>query len=278
MSYQAQRTCAECSKSVPGSGFSKTQWKKGSAARCSACCAAASRGGGGAMADRHAKGSSRGKPPQQYTGAPTEVSTAARPQRAVPGFEHAPDVTYAADWPQTKSGRGPPGAQSAIFMPLLGCALGPIEGHCTAEQLQLAERWWAAALPAWPRWIAELRASGVAEGARREQLLRTAKGSPNPLIPKSKGRGRVPHFQGKVQNRVLEEAGGGMLSIELYACVTCLYSQGAIRAAEAEEVAAAGGAAVGEGAGAAAGAADDGGGVAAAMSGLSVGEGDEAPG
>jgi hypothetical protein len=32
-----------------------------------------------------------------------------------------------------------PGAQSAIFMPLLACMLGPIEGFCTAEQLALAQ-------------------------------------------------------------------------------------------------------------------------------------------
>jgi hypothetical protein len=142
----------------------------------------------------------------------------------VPGFEGA--LTVATDWPQTKRGE-PPQAQSAIFMPLLACAVGPVEGHCSAEQLEEAERWWALALPAWPRWVATLRAAGVDE-SRREKLVASAsgkKGSATPLIFKHKGHGTVPHFKGKLQSELLEK--DPMVAIEVYACVTCLYSQSA---------------------------------------------------
>mmetsp|Transcript_14319 Transcript_14319/g.41979 ORF Transcript_14319/g.41979 Transcript_14319/m.41979 type:complete len:266 (-) Transcript_14319:371-1168(-) len=203
-------TCAHCSQTKPSSAFSTTQLRKGPGLnRCLDCVRS---------------DTSKGKRTiqlQKYTVPPTPVTIGARPQRPVPGFDHAPDVTVCTDWPRTKSG-GPPGAQSAIFMPLFACALGPIDNHCTAGQLDLATQWWTAALPAWPRWVQELRSSGVME--RKEELVRSAKGQPNPLIPKTKGRGTVPHFRGVVQTRLLENAGGGMLSIEMYACVTCLYS------------------------------------------------------
>ena len=110
-----------------------------------------------------------------------------RPQKPVPGLEN---LTVCTDWPKTKTGQ-PPGAQSAIFNPLLACVMGrPIEQHCTAEQLEVAETWWAAALPAWPRWMAALRQANVLQAPQDQAaLIGSAKGQPNPLIFKAKGRG-----------------------------------------------------------------------------------------
>ena len=51
------------------------------------------------------------------------------------------------------------------------------------------------------------------------------KGSATPLISKHKGHGTVPHFKGKLQSELLEK--DPMVAIEVYACVTCLYSQSA---------------------------------------------------
>merc|ERR1712037_383333 len=85
-----------------------------------------------------------------------------------------------------------------------------------------------AALPAWPRWIAALRAAGVCE--RRAELLAGCKGQPNPLIHKARGRGTVPHFNGRAQNDILEME--ATVAVEVYACVACLYSSSALDAAE----------------------------------------------
>ena len=49
---------------------------------------------------------------------------------------------------------------------------------------------------------------------------------PNALIPKTKGRGTVPHFNGRVQEEILE--GAPATAVEIYACVTCLYSAAAM--------------------------------------------------
>jgi len=145
------------------------------------------------------------------------VSVKQRPQRDVPGFEGA--LTCAADWPATKNGR-PPNAQSLIFNPLLACVLGPIEGHCTAQELEHASAWWAAALPAWPRWVSALRAACVPSlGA---QLIAGAKGTPSPLIPRAKGHGMVPHFNGRSQNDAIER--DPVVATEIYACVFSLYA------------------------------------------------------
>lgn len=149
---------------------------------------------------------------------PSPITTAPRPQRDVPGFEGL--LTCCTDWPQTRKGGGPPGAQSAIFNPLLACVIGPIEGHCTAEELALAHDWWTAALPAWPRWVESLLDAGVA--SRRPALLAGSKGKANPLIPKARGRGTVPHFNGRAQNDALEMEPG--VAVEVYACVACMYS------------------------------------------------------
>lgn len=209
-------TCANCDQTKVAASFSSTQLRKGpGVSRCSDCVCSPGRSG-------PRGGGKVGRPPEtKFAGPPTPVNVAPRPQRPVPGFDHAPDVAVCTDWPRTKSGR-PPGAQSAIFMPLIACALGPIEGYCTSEHLDLAARWWTLVLQAWPRWVGDLKKSGVLE--RKDELLQNTKGRPIPLIPKTKGRGTVPHFRGNLQTRLLEEAGGGMLSIELYACVASLYS------------------------------------------------------
>ena len=105
----------------------------------------------------------------QQPAPPSPPSLDPRPQMNVLGFE---GLTCCTDWPQLKKGE-PPNAQSAIFNPLIACALGSIEDHCTAEQLQFAQQWWAAALPAWPRWVAQLRDAGVATW--RQELIAQAK-------------------------------------------------------------------------------------------------------
>merc|ERR1712217_789854 len=153
----------------------------------------------------------------------TEVTLVERPQREVPGFDGS--LTCCSDWPQTKKGNVP-GAQSAIFNPLLACVIGPIEGHCTVEQLEFANAWWTAALPAWPRWVSLLRSAGVCD--RRDALLRGHKGQPNPLIYKANGHGTVPHFNGKAQNEILELEPA--VAVEVYACVACMYSTKALEA------------------------------------------------
>ena len=55
-----------------------------------------------------------------------------RPQLDIPGFEGV--LSCCMDWPQTKKG-GVPCAQSALFNPLLACALGHIPGHCSLQQV-----------------------------------------------------------------------------------------------------------------------------------------------
>ena len=114
----------------------------------------------------------------------------------VPGFDG--QLTCCTDWPWTKL----PRTQSAVFVPLLACVVGPIEGLCSEAQLEFASRWWAAALPAWPRWVRDLKKAGA--GTWREQLLRSAKGTPTPLMPKNKHCGTAPHFNGPLQGQVLE--------------------------------------------------------------------------
>lgn len=202
------RDCGDCGKSLPRKQFSKNQWRKGVTGRCTACVNVPSN-----------NGNQQKQPPRPYSGPPTPLCCDARPQMDVPGFEGS--LTVCTDWPQTRKGE-PPAAQSAIFTPLLACAIGPIEGHYTAEQLEVAQGWWALALPAWPRWVAAMRKAGVTRGP----LLAAAKGNPNPLIHKTKGRGTVPHFKGKMQVEALER--DPVVALEVYACVTCLYSQAAI--------------------------------------------------
>ena len=156
---------------------------------------------------------------------PSPLALNERPQRPVPGFDH---LTVCRDWPQTKKGE-PPSAQSGIFCPLLGCVLGPVEGYCTQADIDTAMMWWTLALPAWPRWVEELVAGGLP--GQRTKLLASAKGNPNPLIPKSRGRGTVPHIRGRLQVDALEDA-SPMVALELMACVTCLYSAEALDRAE----------------------------------------------
>jgi hypothetical protein len=235
---QEQRSCIACSKTLPKSDFSKSQWKRGPGfGRCLTCVggnATGNAGNGKAKTSFLLKAqqeSNHKRQPQRAAVVPSSYSSgtlqpaiastlslAPRPQMVVPGFDN---LTVCSDWPQTKRGE-PPAQQSAIFMPLLACVIGPVEGHCTAQQLDTAEQWWAHALPAWPRWVDALKKAGVAKS--RERLLKSARGAPNPLIPKVKGsHGTIPHFWGKLQSEALER--DPVAAVEVYACVTCLYSQ-----------------------------------------------------
>lgn len=172
-----------------------------------------------------------------------------RPQIDVPGFEGI--LTCCADWPQTKKG-GPPSAQSAIFNPLLACTLGYIPNHCTEEQVEFAMVWWSEVFPAFPRWVQELRAAGLTiDSVEGRKLMDSIS------VPKNKNKGKknneidsaqevtgamsrpsntnnlifkhpkdiygdVPHFKGRAQNHALELS--PMTAVEVYACVTCVYS------------------------------------------------------
>jgi hypothetical protein len=117
-------------------------------------------------------------------------------------------------------------------MPLLACALGPIEGYASSAELAVAEAWWAEALPAWPRWVTELQSAGIQE--HRTRLLATVKGHPTPLIPRTKRRGCAPHIRGRDQVEALELAPA--VAIEVYACVTCLYTAAAMDVASSGPV------------------------------------------
>ena len=170
--------CSICAQELPSSSFSKTQAKKGNARKCTACVGQKSQ-----ASTAGDTATSKQKNPVVVT----KVSLEPRPQKAVPGLE---GLTVCTDWPKTKSGQ-PPGAQSAIYTPLLACAMGqPISEHCTAEQLETAAAWWTAALPAWPRWMAALTETDLgASTGYRDKLLSSAKGQPNALIFKAKGHG-----------------------------------------------------------------------------------------
>ena len=178
MNQEELFTCSLCRQGLRRSHFSKTQWKKGDQRKCTSCV-----GNGGAPKVP----SSAQAPPSNKPPAVTEISLEARPQKEVPGLE---GLIVCTDWPKTKTGQ-PPGAQSAIFNPLLAHVMGrPLAQHCTAEQLQVAETWWTAALPAWPRWVQTLRQAQVLQSPEDQQrLIDSAKGQPNPLIFKAKGRG-----------------------------------------------------------------------------------------
>jgi len=227
------RLCQACGVERDRDAFSKNQWTGSPAARrCKACIDAgrtpayvnkAPRAKGDTRAPASSGSGGRGGRGGEGGGLVSQVpDMSSRPQRMVPGFEH---LTVAADWPQTKKGQ-PPSAQSAIFNPLLACVLGPIEGFYSEDELSIAQAWWSNVMPAWPRWVDELRVAGVP--GQLEHLMRNVKGQPNPLIYKHKGWGStnlnpsVPHFGGRAQNTVLEMA--PMVEVELFACVTVLYS------------------------------------------------------
>ncbi|KAL3923437.1 MAG: hypothetical protein SGILL_001660 [Bacillariaceae sp.] len=235
-----ERQCIQCAKALPRAQYSKSQWKKGPGnGRCSTCVGGEGNGNVAAATKKKsflskAQQQSKPKPkPQQASPGPSPTMAAspkpgtalshflARPQIAVPGFEN---LTVCSDWPQTIRGE-PPAAQSAIFMPLLACVIGSVEGYCTPAQLEIARQWWTFALPAWPRWIEALKKAGVAKS--RLRLLKSARGQPNALIPKVKGNhGTIPHVWGKLQSEALEQ--DPVVAIEVYACVTLLYSKSAI--------------------------------------------------
>ena len=232
-----QRECIQCSKEYPNCSFSKSQWKKGPGkGRCLTCV------GGNNGADNKGKTSFLTKIQQQskpkkkvamLTLSPSSIATVKpreandsatlviqpRPQMTVPGFPH---LTVCTDWPHAKRGE-PPAKQTAIFMPLLACVIGPVEGHCTANELETAMQWWAEALPAWPRWVEALKKAGVPK--MRKRLLESARGQPTRLVPKVKGsHGTVPHCWGKLQSQALER--NPEVAVEVYASVACLYARG----------------------------------------------------
>ena len=212
---QEYRACSVCNENRARNEYSKNQWKKGyCASKCSACII-------GSSNDTSRCGAQQESQQQQPVTA-TAPSLGPRPQKTVGCLE---GLTVCSDWPKTKSGQ-PPGAQSAVFMPLLACTMGePIEGHYTAEQLQKAQLWWTAVLPSWPRWIQALRDAGVQTRCAELFLSSSSsiKGNPNPLIHKAKGHGTVPHLKGKIQRDLLELDPN--VSWELDACINCLYTE-----------------------------------------------------
>ena len=208
--------CTMCHLNLPRSEYSKTQWKK-KQKKCSICAK-----------KRNTNNTTNTSPTSKETKAKTPVLLTERPQRSIPGFEGL--LTCCTDFPQTKRGQ-PPNAQSAVFNPLIACCLGPLEGYSTQTQLDFAFAWWSKVLPAWPRWVETLRNAGIC--TQKSKLLQRAKGKPNPLIHKAKGHGTVPHFRGTDQIQALEL--DMMCSIEIYACVQCLYSSVALDKMQKEE-------------------------------------------
>tara|TARA_B100000795_G_scaffold249430_1_gene216957 strand:+ start:43 stop:690 length:648 start_codon:yes stop_codon:yes gene_type:complete len=205
-----------CHLNLPRSEYSKTQWKK-KQKKCSICAK-----------KRNTNNTTNTSPTSKETKTKTPVLLTERPQRSIPGFEGL--LTCCTDFPQTKRGQ-PPNAQSAVFNPLIACCLGPLEGYSTQTQLDFAFAWWSKVLPAWPRWVETLRNAGIC--TQKSKLLQRAKGKPNPLIHKAKGHGTVPHFRGTDQIQALEL--DMMCSIEIYACVQCLYSSVALDKMQKEE-------------------------------------------
>jgi hypothetical protein len=106
--------------------------------------------------------------------------------------------------------------------------------------------WWTEVFPAFPRWVQQLQEAGLTrdspDGFRllsSVTLPKKKKGNNNNnnnsnnfnnsnnlifKLPKDIY-GEVPHFKGKAQNEALELA--PMVAIEVYACVTSMYSMGA---------------------------------------------------
>lgn len=80
-------------------------------------------------------------------------------------------------------------------------------------------------MPAWPTWVTRLQKAGIA--LHREKLIRQAKGRPNPLVHKGKGRGTAPHYRGRMQTNVIEQLDMQVL-VELESCIHCLYSAKAL--------------------------------------------------
>lgn len=212
-----RRVCSVCQKAKARKEYSKNQWKKGEALSKCVICIDSSCG----------ESQYTEKQQEQRSVGTTGISKDPRPQKAV-GFggltEGQEQLTVCSDWPKTKSGQ-PPGAQSAIFMPLLACAMGEaLQGHYTKDQLDQAQLWWTAALPPWPRWVQSLRKAGVQ--TRYKEFLWSSssiKGNPNPLIHKAKGHGTVPHLKGKLQRELLEL--DPTVAWELDACIHGLYTE-----------------------------------------------------
>ena len=213
----AQRSCCLCNVAQPRAAFSKRQWKRKHndgtvASKCKTCCGDA---GSAVGTTNDVSASARAK--RKGTNAVTEtVTIPIRPQISVPAFD---GLTCCSDWPKTKNGKVP-NAQSTVFVPLIACAIGPIGGYCTAKQLEVAMRWWTAALPAWPQWVQELRNNAALD--QRSRLIQRAKGTPNSLIPKKKRVGKVPHFKGTDQVAFLESV--PLVAAQVDACIMCMYS------------------------------------------------------
>lgn len=188
------RICSSCDREQSKEHYSKNQWKKGEgAAKCKACIEETSLPTPPSHCSRVCAPTTSPLPTHHNSPKPastnviTTISLQERPQIPIPGFDDG--LSCCADWPKTKSGH-PPGAQSAVYNPLLACVFGvALRDHCTLEQLTVAHAWWNRALPAWPRWVEELRRVGVNDPVYRNKLLASAKGRPNPLIHKAKGRG-----------------------------------------------------------------------------------------
>ena len=213
--------CSSCGANKDESELSKSQLRKSEGvARCKACVEAGSRM---AAPSSNIPAANQGKESLKANGDNvveiTPVKIARRPQIPAPCFDGR--LTVAADWPRT--GRIS-AAQSAIFMPLLACVFGQgIDAYCTTEQIDFASQWWAHVFPEWPVWVQKLRAGGYVLD-RRESLLRAVgrRSQPNPLIPRTRGLGFVPHIPGKLQTECLSSAPD--VQLELDVCVACLYN------------------------------------------------------
>ena len=214
----SRRFCNVCQETKARKEYSKNQWKKGCPlSKCSDCIYSSC---------GEIQNTQKQQQRERSVGT-TAISKDSRPQKAV-GFggltEGQAQLTVCCDWPKTKSGQ-PPGAQSAIFMPLLACTMGEaLEGHYTKDQLDQAQLWWTAALPSWPRWVQSLRNAGAQKKCNEFLSSSTSvRGNPNPLIHKAKGHGTVPHFKGKLQRELLEL--DPTVSWELDACIHGLYTE-----------------------------------------------------
>jgi hypothetical protein len=218
MASAEEHVCIACHLSFPRSEYSKNQWSKVESGKCAKCI--------NTSLPPIANKSRSSEETQTTTKKPlitqsiVNIKIVDRDQCDIPGFD---GLTCCKDWPQLKKGE-PPLTNSSVFNPLIACALGPIPGHSTKNQIEFATEWWSKALPAWPRWVKELQEAGL--GKKKDALLSRSKGNPNLLIPKGRGYGTVPHFRGKDQVDSLELV--PMVSIEVYACITCMYSQAAL--------------------------------------------------
>eukprot|EP00957_Ditylum_brightwellii_P129048 9844131-Ditylum_brightwellii.AAC.1 len=204
--------CTNCNEIKQNAGFSKSQLRKTNRAQCKCCVEQIS-----SSSEQQKQRNNNNDTKEQTRRSFKKVTIHPRPQNEIPGFEGL--LSCCSDWSKTKHKRIP-SAQSAIFTPLFAMIVGPIEGCNTAEELKFASQWWTEVFPAWPCWVEQLKQSGLTE--RCEELIRMAKGQPTSLIPRARGYGTVPHFQGRMQTEAIESSPDE--AVELFACISYMYS------------------------------------------------------